>query len=53
MGLPAPIYDGPFDVMALVNTAPIPSTPDLNAHRACWTEMARMFEQAWRDGGYR
>jgi hypothetical protein len=48
MGLPAPVYDGPFDVMAVVRAAPVPSTPALEMHRACWTEMARMFEQAWR-----
>jgi hypothetical protein len=49
MSVPCPIYDGPFDIMAVVNAAPIPSTPDLQMHRACWAEFRRMFEQAWEE----
>ena len=49
MSPPMPRYTGPFDLMAVVNAAPIPSTPDMQMHRACWAEFRRMFEQSWNE----
>lgn len=40
-------YTGGMDLVAFVDSCPVPSTSDLDAHRACWTEMRRMFEEAW------
>lgn len=40
-------YTGDMDLVAFVETCPVPSTPDLEVHRACWAEMRRMFDEAW------
>ena len=49
MSLPTPQYDGEFDILAVVNAAPIPKGSELAMHRACWAEFRRMFQQAWEE----
>jgi hypothetical protein len=40
-------YEGPFDVGAVVNAAPLPKSSSLDDHRWAWTQLRKLFDAQW------